>query len=1380
MSVPGLGAAASDTAMVPQEKDYTIEHACFLCLEDGNDQVLWPALQFGNYGQMMSFLRQREGLLIDKALLASLAYQRTHHVINRKTNFPDCDPDADPVALLLGGYNNPAKQKVMFCPTGLLNWDDNLVKVVPEASKEVMEAVMAVVELLGSDDPCKTTSAVASIPKESENRNETLAIEDSADKAVATEEKEEEEEEIPKKPPAKRKHGESTQSETLTVSAKATNEMPATVDDTDESMTASEQEETPGQPEAKRSRSSGDFAARNKPSGAAAPAALNKEAPAKDTNETITLSEQEKTPEIQPVAKRTLFSNDTTAQNATSAQTVSVSKDSESVASMTAIEHEESPADKDVQSERSKKGDASSGKGQQDENESMDETFFTASSEESMATCSEQEESPPPQQPKRKGRAPKKTVDAKSKGRRQIKTLNSTKPTRKKKVPKKRKKTEPADSRRKSATTATAETGPKKKKSRKEETVLETPEYSLTRNGANASPSDSGSSPDAESSPESSIQSVKTKMPAMIPDFHQEVFPLLAKVGLKCVRGKYFLQGVNPSDDGLVLDKDYFENVTRLRQYLCAYGIETQGFELSVHQQKTLMLWMSTAIVPGLRGLKGEVKPELRTLLRGSQVHSMLMRLGFKYRAADAYYFLPGEKPRVIGGLCMNGRKLIRDELRNDDGLLMYLARFGLPQSCTFNKLTDDERLHLEYHISQFTRVDNLYVNGYDCFLVCKLTFTVADTIYLSALTHRTRFKGEDSDPPLFSEVAENSGQGTSNSQLQTKLASPHSCRGSVSGATQVTNITEEERDQDETKGPEVHPNDDSDASSSMSRSPKVACEEDNPDDLIAAVLPVTQAEYDSSSEPGRGLFDDDTSSQNQLSMDKKSNSLCVEDLCGGAAGEEKTSPQQPMKLFSDTPDKSASPTFEEANEDVSNTETNKTPYSPPDPLFQEQVNDMLGGPDSQRTPGGDAVLEIINDTTSSEDASQTGEAEPQDKSEGASPVVQRSKGSRFAASPIISINKNDDWNTVEAKMTQRLGWTYINGSGLDNVYYIAPDGKHPREGGKLGHDFVKELFGLKMYAYNHLGWGGDEAFFNELRGMNSPRSSRRRSHEHSALKSGPDSRKKSPRKRAPTPRPASGPKKAKASSVIPREQDRSEDNRLRAGHPEKKRTASKKLKACQTALSTSFNINDLSATNDDEPTLFQKNVNSINIFLHEAIDSNGAHGQEEGDPACLYVCGAPGVGKTTSIKWSIEEAKRHYSGDQVPQCPSFCFVSGADIASASSVIESIANALSMNPKRNSVENVRKTLVWGKKCSCLIMVIDEIELLLSDKSSTSDKPVTSGEEALKMLGDWSAAQDVRFALIGISNSIGNQQAKRLQKFGLVGFSLSCCASLRLR
>ena len=393
--------------------------------------------------------------------------------------------------------------------------------------------------------------------------------------------------------------------------------MAATTDDTDESMTASEQEETPEQPEAKRSRSSGDFAAQNKTSGAAAPAASTKEAPAKDTNETMTLSEQEETPEHQPEAKRTLFSKDTTVQNTTSAKTVSVSKDSESVDSMTASEHEESPADKPVQTKRPKKGDASSEKVQQDEDESVDETFFTASSEESMATCSEQEESPPPQQPKRKrGRSEEGCRgEVKRKGTNQGPKIHQALRRRRQYRTSVRNLNLPRILGASQQRLLTPRRAQRKRNLAKKKRFSRL--QSIRRQGvrANASPSDSGSSPEAETSPESSVQSIPTKMPATIPDFHQEVLPLLTKVGLKCVRGKYFLQGVNPSDDDLVLDKDYFENVTRLRQYLCAYGIETKGFELSVKQQETLMLWMSTAIVPGLRGLNGEVKPELRTFL---------------------------------------------------------------------------------------------------------------------------------------------------------------------------------------------------------------------------------------------------------------------------------------------------------------------------------------------------------------------------------------------------------------------------------------------------------------------------------------------------------------------------------------------------------------------------------------------------------------------------------------------------------------------------------------------------------------------------------------------------------------------------------------------
>jgi hypothetical protein len=48
---------------------------------------------------------------------------------------------------------------------------------------------------------------------------------------------------------------------------------------------------------------------------------------------------------------------------------------------------------------------------------------------------------------------------------------------------------------------------------------------------------------------------------------------------------------------------------------------------------------------------------------------------------------------------------------------------------------------------------------------------------------------------------------------------------------------------------------------------------------------------------------------------------------------------------------------------------------------------------DSQGTPGSDTGMEIFNDTNSPEDAAQTSQAEPQDNSEKASAVVQRSEG---------------------------------------------------------------------------------------------------------------------------------------------------------------------------------------------------------------------------------------------------------------------------------------------------------------------------------------------------------------------------------------------------
>lgn len=174
------------------------------------------------------------------------------------------------------------------------------------------------------------------------------------------------------------------------------------------------------------------------------------------------------------------------------------------------------------------------------------------------------------------------------------------------------------------------------------------------------------------------------------------------KVGFKFHNGRISLPGVDPSKDKYVLDRDYFENGSRLRRYLCAYGTDCKRYEWSQEEEELLLLWVRTAIVPGLWGLEGEVPQHLQQFLKQRRIHPFLMRLGFKW-TNDGFYYLPGEKPRVIGGLSINGRKMLGDE-----GLLVYLARFGLPQACKFDMLTEDERIHFEYYISQSVEVDAL------------------------------------------------------------------------------------------------------------------------------------------------------------------------------------------------------------------------------------------------------------------------------------------------------------------------------------------------------------------------------------------------------------------------------------------------------------------------------------------------------------------------------------------------------------------------------------------------------------------------------------------------------------------------------------------------
>lgn len=422
-----------------------------------------------------------------------------------------------------------------------------------------------------------------------------------------------------------------------------------------------------------------------------------------------------------------------------------------------------------------------------------------------------------------------------------------------------------------------------------------------------------------------------------------------------------------------------------------------------------------------------------------------------------------------------------------------------------------------------------------------------------------------------------------------------------------------------------------------------------------------------------------------------------------------------------------------------------------------------------------------------------------------------------FVSPKKITIAENDDWSIVHEKM-KLMGWKQLIGSGLVAYYFIPPGGKLKRKGGRLDEDYVEDIFGMQKYAYKHLGWGGDEDFIRELKeseSRSSPedgRSQRRQSSRQTNVSVETPStrttlRSQSDQKRAAeiqietqwngsasefdnedarlSPESVTTKRSLKRATTISstRVSKKAKTNELRAGHPDRMKTIGQKLKACQRALDTQFNLGTLSGVaeagiNPENQTLFQKNVGSLSKFLRAVVESEGAHGEERGDPACLYICGAPGVGKTSAVQWACKETELWASDQQSLNnllLPSFCFVNAANMQMTSNalkrIIEDIADSLSLKGKRRTREGVETALVssqGGRRVhSCLVMVVDEIDLLLSDRSKASAVPSSSSEAALKLLCEWSATQNFRFALIGVSNSIGNQHVRRLQKFGLV-------------
>jgi Cdc6-like AAA superfamily ATPase len=218
---------------------------------------------------------------------------------------------------------------------------------------------------------------------------------------------------------------------------------------------------------------------------------------------------------------------------------------------------------------------------------------------------------------------------------------------------------------------------------------------------------------------------------------------------------------------------------------------------------------------------------------------------------------------------------------------------------------------------------------------------------------------------------------------------------------------------------------------------------------------------------------------------------------------------------------------------------------------------------------------------------------------------------------------------------------------------------------------------------------------------------------------------------------------------------------------PEIEGTAEEKLSASLAALK----MTDQAESNCfyRSGTHFASNLKTILKFLCASIESKGAHGGDQGEPAALYVCGVPGIGKTSGVKWcctkAIEEATSN-SGYEGPT-PTVVHINAGHLSSAPKpqgiLLEELARALGMKKPKKSY-----LLKRIKSKEMILVVVDEIDLLVSKSNSQVVEGRLGGTEGvIQTLLDFAEDESMPIALIGISNSSGNDKYHRLNEIGKV-------------
>jgi len=167
-----------------------------------------------------------------------------------------------------------------------------------------------------------------------------------------------------------------------------------------------------------------------------------------------------------------------------------------------------------------------------------------------------------------------------------------------------------------------------------------------------------------------------------------------------------------PMEDGKTVPedgRDRFDNERIFREHLCEYGVNGDHSQWTEDERKSVATWVRHAIV---KGFDGEYLPQYDRLSL-NETWPLLQKLGFSYVKRKAgscseWIACPG-----VGGLgwkCSDNLpgQNIFPGLDGNDGVLLHLAKHGLPENCHFEQLTEHVRLSLELFLSESDLLNTL------------------------------------------------------------------------------------------------------------------------------------------------------------------------------------------------------------------------------------------------------------------------------------------------------------------------------------------------------------------------------------------------------------------------------------------------------------------------------------------------------------------------------------------------------------------------------------------------------------------------------------------------------------------------------------------------